>query len=123
MASRRTLALKTREQRELEHYRDHDARPYVRERCGALLKIAQGETPHAVATQGLLKPRDPDTVYGWLQLYESEGVAALVVHQHGGNRRRSLRGAPRPAGGHAGNAASGAGLGRSPGSGGGGEWG
>ena len=40
MASRRTLALKTREQRELEHYRDHDARPYVRERCGALLKIA-----------------------------------------------------------------------------------
>ena len=27
MANRRTLQLKTREQRELEHYRDHDARP------------------------------------------------------------------------------------------------
>jgi len=93
MAARRTLALKTREQRELEHYRDHDPRPYVRERCGALLKIAGGEPPHAVATQGLLKPRDPDTVYGWLQLYESEGVAGLWAHQHGGTRRRSLRGA------------------------------
>ena len=90
MASRRTLVLKTREQRELEHYRDHDPRPYVRERCGAVLKIAEGKTPHAVATQGLLKPRDPDTVYGWLRLYERDRVAALVGHQHGGHRRRSL---------------------------------
>jgi hypothetical protein len=105
MATRRTLALKTREQRELEHYRDHDPRPYVRERCGAVLKIADGDTPHAVATQGLLKPRDPDTVYGWLQLYESEGVAALVVHQHGGNRRRSLRGVRCHARGIVGDAA------------------
>src|SRR4026207_1075848 len=66
MAIRRTLRLKTREQRELEHYRDHDARPYVRERCSALLKIAAGEAPHAVARQGVLKPRDPDTLYGWV---------------------------------------------------------
>lgn len=93
MAARRTLALKTREQRELEYYRDHDAHPYVRERCGALLKIAEGATPHAVARQGLLKPRDPDTVYSWLQLYEAEGVAGVLTHQHGGERRRSLRGA------------------------------
>lgn len=93
MAARRTVVLKTREQRELEHSRDHDARPYVRERCGALLKIAGGETPHAVATQGLLKPRDPDTLYGWLEVYAKEGVAGLVAHQHGGERRRSLRGA------------------------------
>jgi hypothetical protein len=62
MAGRRTVGLKTREQRELEHYRDQDARPDVRERCGAILKIAGGESPHAVATQGLLKPRDPDTL-------------------------------------------------------------
>jgi hypothetical protein len=62
MAIRRTLRLKTREQRELEHYRDHDTRPYVRERCGAVLKIAEGEAPYAVARQGLRKPRDPDTL-------------------------------------------------------------
>jgi hypothetical protein len=90
MAARRTVRLKTREQRELEHSRDHEPRPYVRERCGAVLKIAGGERPHAVATQGLLKPRDPDTLYGWLQMYEDEGVTGLVAHQHGGERRRSL---------------------------------
>ena len=92
MAIRRTLRLKTREQRELEHYRDHDARPYVRERCSALLKIAAGEAPHAVARQGVLKPRDPDILYGWLEVYEEEGVAGLVAHPHGGDRRRLLRG-------------------------------
>lgn len=92
MASRRTLRLKTREQRELEHYRDHDTRPYVRERCSALLQIAAGATPHAVARQGVLKPRDPDTLYGWLQRYEEEGVAGLLAHQQGGDRRRVLRG-------------------------------
>ena len=62
MANRRTVRLKTREQRELEHYRDHDARPYVRERCSAVLRIAAGDPPHAVARQGGLKPRDPDTL-------------------------------------------------------------
>ena len=102
MAIRRTLRLKTREQRELEHYRDHDARPYVRERCSALLKIAAGEVPHAVARQGVLKPRDPDTLYGWLAVYEEEGVAGLVAHQQGGDHRRLLRGGRsrerRPAG-------------------------
>jgi hypothetical protein len=91
MAARRTLALKTREQRELEYYREHASHPYVRERCSALLKIAEGATPHTVARQGLLKPRDPDTVYGWLQWYETEGVAGVMAHQHGGARRRSLR--------------------------------
>jgi hypothetical protein len=90
MATQRTIRLKTREQRELEYYRDHDARPYVRERCGAVLKVAGGQTPHAVARQGLLKPRDPDTLYGWLDVYEEEGMAGLLIHQQGGNHRRSL---------------------------------
>ena len=105
MAIRRTVRLKTREQRELEHYRDHDPRPYVRERCGAILKIAEGATPHAVARQGLLKPRDPDTLYGWLQVYEEEGVAGLLAHQQGGDRRRGLRGGRRRERGTAGDTA------------------
>ena len=87
MAARRSLELKTKQRQELEQYRDHDSRPYMRERCGALLKIAGGQTPHAVARQGLLKPRDPDTLYGWLQIYAAEGVSGLVAHQHGGKRR------------------------------------
>src|SRR5262249_61722740 len=109
MAARRTLTLKTREQRELEYYRDHDSHPYVRERCGALLKIARGTTPHAVARQGLLKPRDPDTVYGWLQVYETQGVAGWLAHQHGGDHRGSLRGARRHGSGDACGPAGGAG--------------
>jgi len=109
MAIRRTLRLKTREQRELEHYRDHDARPYVRERCSALLQIAAGEAPHAVARQGVLKPRDPDTLYGWLQVYEEEGMAGLLAHQHGGDRRRLLRGGRGRERGTGGDPARGAG--------------
>jgi len=57
---------------------------------GALLKIAGGVTAHAVARQGLLKPRDPDTLYGWLRIYEAEGVSGLLAHQHGGQRRGCL---------------------------------
>jgi Helix-turn-helix domain len=90
MAARRTLELKTRQRQELAEYRDHDPRPYLRERCGALLKIAAGATAHAVARWGLLKPRDPDTLYDWLRIYEAEGVSGLVAHQHGGDRRRCL---------------------------------
>src|SRR5215831_9232170 len=105
MANRRTLRLKTREQRELEHYRDHDARPYVRERCSAVLRIATGETPHAVARQGVLKPRDPDTLYGWLQVYEEEGGTGLLAHQQGGDRRRILRGSRGRQGGTGGTPA------------------
>jgi hypothetical protein len=87
MAIRRTLRLKTREQRELEHYRAHDTRPSVRERCGAILKIAEGAAPQAVARQGLLKPRDPDTLYGWFAVYEEEGVAGLLAHPQGAMSR------------------------------------
>ena len=90
MATRRTLVLKAKQRMELEYYRDHAPQPYVRERCGALLKIADGHAPHAVATQGLLQPRDPDTVYAWVRLYETEGLEGIVAHQHGGNHRRSL---------------------------------
>ena len=109
MAIRRTLRLKTREQRELEHYRDHDARPYVRERCSALLRIAAGEIAHAVAGQGILKPRDPDTLYGWCDVYEEEGLAGLLAHQQGGDRRRGLRGGRNGARGTGGGPARGTG--------------
>jgi hypothetical protein len=108
MGTRRTLRLKMREQRELEYYREHDARPYVRERCGAGLKIAAGQPPHAVASQGVVKPRDPDTLYGWLAGYEEEGVAGLLAHQPGGERRRVLRGARGRARGPAGDPTRGA---------------
>ena len=90
MATPRTLKLTTRERQALETSRDHDARPYVRERCSAVLKIADGGAPHWVARHGLLKLREPDTVYYWLTVYEQDGLAGLIAHRQGGPRRRSL---------------------------------
>jgi hypothetical protein len=87
MYQRRTLALSASERAALLFHRDHDPKPYVRERCAALLKIAGGRSPHAVARAGLLRPRDPDTVYHWLDRYQAEGLAGVLAHQHGGDRR------------------------------------
>jgi hypothetical protein len=88
MPQRRTLTLDPDQRQELLHHRDHDPRPAVRERCAALLKVADGQSPHAVARHGLLRPRDPDTVYGWLGYYQGAGLPGLVAHPHGGARRR-----------------------------------
>ena len=90
MAQRRTLTVSAGQREELVAHRDHDPRPYVRERCAALVKIAAGMSPHAVAQRGLLKARDPDTVYGWLAAYEAEGLAGVIARQHGGARRGYL---------------------------------
>lgn len=71
--------------------RDYDPRPYVRERAAAILKIADGLAAHWVANNGLLKPRDPDTVYSWVAIFKAEGAHGLEVHQHGGYRGHTLR--------------------------------
>src|SRR5512133_3808196 len=109
MAKRRELVLKPRQVRELEDHRDHDERPYVRERCGALLKIAAGEAPYHVARTGVLKPRDPDTVYAWLAAYEQEGMDGVLGHQQGGPHRERLRGARHAERDHPGAVAAGPG--------------
>jgi hypothetical protein len=90
MLYRRTLEVTDAQRQDLIHYRDHDPRPYVRERCAALLKIAAGQSPHSVARHGLLKPRDPDTVYEWLNLYERFGLRSVWMFQHGGKHRVCL---------------------------------
>lgn len=90
MPKRRTLTIDEAERAKLKHLRDHDSRPYVRERCAAILKIAGGKSAHQVALAGLLQPRQPDTVYRWLDYYEAEGVTGLTNHRHGGARRGFL---------------------------------
>jgi Winged helix-turn helix len=87
MANRRHLVLTGEQRRELAACRDHDPRPYMRERCAALLKVAEGGSGHAVARRGLLRPRDRDTVYGWMDLCQAEGLSGLVKHRPGGDRR------------------------------------
>jgi hypothetical protein len=90
MAQRRTLNLSKAQEKELSQLRDQTKQEYVRERCAALLKIAGGQSPHWVALHGLLKPRDPDTVYNWLDIYEAEGLAGLQGHPQGGHHRGYL---------------------------------
>lgn len=67
---RRELHLSDAERQELEAIRDRDARPYLRERAAALLKVASGMSALAVAREGLHKPRHPETILIWLNDYE-----------------------------------------------------
>ena len=86
--ARRTLSLTEEQRQELLRLRDHDARPYVRERGAALLKIAEGDTAHRVAKRGLLRPRHPDTLYSWLDRSQVPGAQGLIAHPPGGSRGR-----------------------------------
>jgi hypothetical protein len=91
MCQRRTLNLTDDQRQQLLNYRDHHPKPFVRERAAALLHIADGSSPHAVARQGVLRPRHPDTVYCWLDTFRAEGFDGLQGHQQGGFRRQRLR--------------------------------
>ena len=88
--SRRSVSLTQAQRQQLEEARDHHGKPSVRERSAAILKIADGHSLHWVAVAGLLRRRDPDTVYRWLNAYPEEGMAGLLAHQHGGPVRRRL---------------------------------
>jgi transposase len=90
-ATQRTLTLKSnKERKRLIWHRDHDPKPYVRERSALVIKVADGQSPRWVALQGLLRPRDPDTVYAWLDAYEADGFEGLIAHPHGGYRGLNL---------------------------------
>jgi hypothetical protein len=91
MCQRRALTLTDDQRQQLLRYRDHHPKPYVRERAAALLQIADGTSPHAVARAGILRPRHPDTVYAWLDTFLAEGLGGPLAHQQGGFRRQRLR--------------------------------
>jgi hypothetical protein len=91
MCQRRTLTLTDEQRQQLLQHRDHHSKPFVRERAAALLQIADGRSPHAVARSGVLRPRHPDTVYSWLDAFLTEGFDGLLGHQQGGFRRQRLR--------------------------------
>lgn len=80
------LPLTPAQRAELTDLRATGAKPYLRERAAALLKIADGQAAAAVAAHGLLRPRQPDTVYRWLARYRAEGIAGL--HDRPGRGRK-----------------------------------
>ncbi len=95
MAPPLRIVLTPAQQGELEEARDHAARPYVRERAAAILKVATGVSGRQVALHGLLKSRQEDTVYAWLHAYQRGGLAGLLI-KAGRGRKPSFF--PSPAG-------------------------
>jgi len=71
------ISLTDDDRRELEEIRNRHQKPYMRERSVAILKVAEGYSPHYVANRCLLKARDPDTVYGWVKSYLENGIDGL----------------------------------------------
>lgn len=98
------LVLADPQRQTLEAARDHHPKAYMRERAAALLKIADGMSALQVARQGLLKPRDPDTVYRWVRRWQTVGLAGLQVQAGRGRKAAfspSARRPPQRAGGAA----------------------
>jgi hypothetical protein len=90
-ATQRTLTLKSNKERQrLIWHRDHDPKPYGRERCALVIKVADGQSLHWVARHGLLKPRDPDTIFAWLDAYEADGFEGPLAHPPGGDHGANL---------------------------------
>ena len=86
MAKHHTLNLTEAEIQALIELRDKGEPAYLRERATAILKIHEGVSPHEVARRGLLKKRDPDTVYAWLGRYREHGLRGLF-HKPGRGRK------------------------------------
>ena len=77
MAKHHKLKLTEAEKQALVALRNKGEPAYLRERATAILKIHEGFSPHEVARGGLLKKRDPDTVYAWLRRYREQGIGGL----------------------------------------------
>ena len=74
---KRELDLLSAAKTTLIEMRDHHAKPHMRERAAALLKIASGKSVNWVAQEGLLRERKWDTVASWLNAYEAEGLGGI----------------------------------------------
>jgi transposase len=79
VAWRREVRLTAEQRAELTAVVTHDAKAYRRERASAILQVADGKVASHVAAEGLLVRRDPDTVYGWLDRYDDEGIDGLTI--------------------------------------------
>src|SRR3954451_25497053 len=97
----RRLTLTTGKRDELLAAVKHHPKAYVRERAAAILKIAAGASAASVAAVGLLVRRAPDTVYRWLNGYESEGLRGLLIRPGRGRKPRLSPPGERRAGGAA----------------------
>lgn len=82
----RQLELNDAQRIDLRHLRDHARLAYLRERAAALLKVADGIPAAWVARDGLLRPREPMTIYDWLNRYQAQGIAGLTIRPGRGRK-------------------------------------
>lgn len=87
MGAYQRLILTAAQRAELLAVRSHHAKRYMRERAAAVLQVADGKTIGEVARRGLIRPRQDETVSGWVQRYRAHGVAGLLVRAGGGRTR------------------------------------
>jgi transposase len=80
------ICLMPEQEEQLKQIRDTHKNAYMRERAAAILKIAQGISPHQVALNGLLKTRKPDTVYDWVERFQSKGIPGLLIKSGRGRK-------------------------------------
>jgi hypothetical protein len=80
------LELTRRQEKALVYVRDHDPKPYRREKAAALLKIFEGWQIREVAAVGLLRPRNPKTVSAWIVRYKARGLGGLKVRAGRGRK-------------------------------------
>lgn len=71
---------------ELEKVRHQHAKPYMRERAAAVLKVASGETVTTVAEKGLLTRHEPETVHGWIKNYLANGLQGWGIQSGRGRK-------------------------------------
>jgi Helix-turn-helix domain len=93
------ISLSAEQEAELVQLRDHSPKPHLRERAAAILKVAAGATIKQVAEQGLLRPRDEETVSAWIGRYREQGTAGLGVRPGRGRKPAFFPSAPHEPGG------------------------
>lgn len=86
MGKRRLIAVNDAQRAALVRLRDTAPKAYLRERAAAILKIADGTPAAVVARDGLLRPRHADTVYDWLDRFETEGIEGLYIEPGRGRK-------------------------------------
>lgn len=79
MPQARKVTVRCIQANELRRARDFHPLFSVRTKAAAILKIAVGASIFQVATEGLLRCYDDNTVREWLNRYEAEGLDGLEI--------------------------------------------
>ena len=87
------------QQEQLEKACRHHPKPHVREKCSALLKLAQGQTAQTIAEEALLTRHAQDTLTDWVKRFQQQGLEGLQVRSGRGRKPAFSPSLARQAGG------------------------